>query len=571
MSGHSKVLCQLLIGALSLAMVMSGTPAEALAEAQQEVADALSQEVEATEEEAFVEEAVSLTGDNPMPEEEAIPEDGAEVDVIEPEVKASLLTDIEVSEDPLLANPSDSESLGAGEQENPEELGASYSGTCGSCTWSIDSSGYLYVRPTNGSVGYLDENPGWYDYRHSVTSVYFARGVKARFRSLSRMFAWFTNVTDIDIHNFSDPDVSDMSLFFYFCSKLTSIIVPDNFVNSNVTDISSFFQGCASLQSLKISDWDTSGVTEMSGFCYGCTSLQSVKVASLDVSKVEGMGFLFSGCESLTSIDLSMWRPSSVTTAMFLFGGCTSLKTANLASWPCSKLTDVDYMFQNDHALQVVDLSGWNCASLTSTTKCFDGNSALKSWTISNSWPVNLSGAVPAATVSSGWYSTRDKGWYSASSIANNRRRTADTYITVARSAVYRMYNTKTSEHLYTTGLGEYNACGTGNYRDWRAEGVGWLAPNSSSAPVYRLYNPLSGDHHYTTSRAERDGLVDRHGWRYETIAFYSGGSAPLYRLYNPRLKRGQHHYTLSAAERDNLANNHGWRKEGIGFYGYNL
>lgn len=600
MSGRNRVLRQLLVGALSLAMVMSGTPAEALAEAQQEVADALSQEVEATEEEApeaelgeeevaevvveaaGAEEAVALGGDElttdvAVPEEEAIPEeevaseDDAEIEVMEPEAQDSFIPGFEDTDELLLANPDDPESLGATEQEEPEELGASHSGTSGSCTWSISDSGYLYVRPTSGSVGYLDPEPGWLNYKTSVKTVYFAYGVIGKFYSLAGMFSGFTNVTSIDIHNFSDPVVNNMEGFFHGCSKLTDITVPGKFVTSSVTDLSSFFYECTSLQGLKISDWNTSGVTDMNSFCYGCTSLQSAKVAGLNVSKVRDMSWMFANCKNLTSIDLSTWRPSSVTNASYLLGGCWALKTANLASWPCSKLANVTSMFQYDSALQVVDLSGWNCASLTTATNCFNGNSALKSWTISNSWPVNLSGAVPAATVSSGWYSTRDKGWYSASSIANNRRRTADTYITVARSAVYRMYNTKTSEHLYTTGLGEYNACGTGNYRDWRAEGVGWLAPNSSSAPVYRLYNPLSGDHHYTTSRAERDGLVDRHGWRYETIAFYSGGSAPLYRLYNPRLKRGQHHYTLSAAERDNLANNHGWRKEGIGFYGYNL
>ena len=135
---------------------------------------------------------------------------------------------------------------------------------------------------------------------------------------------------------------------------------------------------------------------------------------------------------------------------------------------------------------------------------------------------------------------------------------------------IYRMYNTKTSEHLYTTNATEYNSCGSGNYVDWNAEGVAWQAPKpgaSGAKPVYRLYNLKSGDHHYTTSVGERDTLLASGDWRDEGTAFWSGGPVEVYRLYNGRLKRGQHHYTTSAGERDALVANHGWRDEGVGFH----
>ena len=139
---------------------------------------------------------------------------------------------------------------------------------------------------------------------------------------------------------------------------------------------------------------------------------------------------------------------------------------------------------------------------------------------------------------------------------------------------VYRMYNTKTSEHLYTTSQAEYDACGKGAYADWRAEGVGWYAPPAGEgAPVWRLYNKGLGDHHYTSNANERDMLVNQFGWRQEVVAFHSAAaddeaSLPLYRLYNGRLKKGQHHYTTSESERDVLVSRHGWRNEGVGFYG---
>ena len=133
---------------------------------------------------------------------------------------------------------------------------------------------------------------------------------------------------------------------------------------------------------------------------------------------------------------------------------------------------------------------------------------------------------------------------------------------------VYRLYNRKTSEHLYTTSKKEYDTLPTSSRGQWAQEGVAWVAPKKSSAPVYRLYNRGLGDHHYTTSKGERDALT-RKGWRYEGVAFYSDDSrrVPLYRVYNGRLRAGQHHYTTSAGERDSLVRNSGWRNEGVGFY----
>lgn len=145
---------------------------------------------------------------------------------------------------------------------------------------------------------------------------------------------------------------------------------------------------------------------------------------------------------------------------------------------------------------------------------------------------------------------------------------------TVQLVPIYRMYNTRTSEHLWTTSVAEYGASGKGAYADWRQEGVAWYAPKTSEKPVHRLYNPGLGDHHYSASPGEIAMLTANHGWRDEGIAFYSAakgdvGSIEIYRVYNNRLKRGQHHYTTSPGERKSLTTLHGWRDEGVSFYGY--
>ncbi len=140
---------------------------------------------------------------------------------------------------------------------------------------------------------------------------------------------------------------------------------------------------------------------------------------------------------------------------------------------------------------------------------------------------------------------------------------------------IYRMYNSVTSEHLYTTSKAEFDSCGKGAYKDWKAEGVAWNAPAKGTAgasPVWRLYNEGLGDHHYTASAGERDALVSKAGWKVEGVAFYTAakgnGTVGLYRLYNGGLMKGQHHYTASAGERDALVANAGWKAEGVAFYG---
>ena len=134
---------------------------------------------------------------------------------------------------------------------------------------------------------------------------------------------------------------------------------------------------------------------------------------------------------------------------------------------------------------------------------------------------------------------------------------------------MYRMYNPNSGEHFYTANSYERD-----NLKSlgWHYEGVGWVAPVTSSVPVYRLYNSNAGDHHYTMNSYEKDMLVSK-GWRYEGIGWYSADTTnefPLYRQYNPNAKAGAHNYTLNSNERDALVRA-GWRDEGLAWYALGL
>lgn len=130
---------------------------------------------------------------------------------------------------------------------------------------------------------------------------------------------------------------------------------------------------------------------------------------------------------------------------------------------------------------------------------------------------------------------------------------------------MYRLYNPNTGEHFYTGNTNEEKQLSTNG---WQYEGVGWVAPISTSVPIYRLYNPYNGDHHYTKDSNEKSMLVGA-GWKDEGIGWYSADDSaiPMYRLYNPNNKKaGSHHYTTSAGEKSSLISS-GWKDEGIGWY----
>ena len=129
---------------------------------------------------------------------------------------------------------------------------------------------------------------------------------------------------------------------------------------------------------------------------------------------------------------------------------------------------------------------------------------------------------------------------------------------------MYRLYNPNSGEHFYTASEVEKNNL---KRLGWSYEGVGWVAPVTSSTPVYRLYNPNAGDHHYTMSVGERDSLMSV-GWNDEGIGWYSDDSKsiPLYRQYNPNAVAGSHNYTTSVAERDSLISV-GWNDEGVAWH----
>lgn len=123
-------------------------------------------------------------------------------------------------------------------------------------------------------------------------------------------------------------------------------------------------------------------------------------------------------------------------------------------------------------------------------------------------------------------------------------------------TAVFRIYNPNSGEHVFTTSPEERDYL---IVNGWDSEKTAWVSPLSGEA-VYRLYNKNAGTHMYTGSHAEHDNLF-KIGWDCEGVAFYSGTGADITRLY----LKGQHLFTADPVEIKDLERI-GWKNEGIAF-----
>ena len=163
----------------------------------------------------------------------------------------------------------------------------------------------------------------------------------------------------------------------------------------------------------------------------------------------------------------------------------------------------------------------------------------------------------------------QDQSLFDLDNSASKLSASQDAAVTASRVEMYRIYNSFTGEHLYTSSASERDS----NVKaGWKDEGIEWYAPSTSKTPVYRLFNPYTSDHHFTTKKSEYDSL-GKSGWKQEGISWYSvddGDSTriPLYRQFNPYASTGTHNYTKDTKERDRLIGL-GWKDEGVGWYGY--
>ena len=86
------------------------------------------------------------------------------------------------------------------------------------------------------------------------------------------------------------------------------------------------------------------------------------------------------------------------------------------------------------------------------------------------------------------------------------------------RSPLYRLYNARTGDHLFTASSSERAAAVTGGYVMEPSPGFLASADDAAKTALYRLYYPRTGEHFYTVNATERTSLAG-HGWLAEGVA----------------------------------------------------
>lgn len=130
---------------------------------------------------------------------------------------------------------------------------------------------------------------------------------------------------------------------------------------------------------------------------------------------------------------------------------------------------------------------------------------------------------------------------------------------------VYRMYNTVSGDHFFTTDINEIDTIsGTDS---WICEGV-FFETFTVGDPVYRLYNPKINQRFYTSDLNEIRVLTTKKGWSLENNGepmFYSGGNFSIYRLYD--IDSCDHIMTPTLGYYNSLRSTDGIFGENIAFY----
>lgn len=201
-----------------------------------------------------------------------------------------------------------------------------YSGTEGTCQWTIDDQGHLYIG--DGIIShntYTASDWGWFAYREEIISVSSGNVSWATGANASNMFASLRNATSIDVSNFNTQNVRAISYMFYDCEKLTSLDL-SNFNTSNVTNMSYLFSYCFALLSLDISNFNTQRVITMEGMFEGCSALKSLNLFSFNTMRLENTNYMFRNCGSLKTIFVSdFWSIAQINQDIQMFMNCSAL------------------------------------------------------------------------------------------------------------------------------------------------------------------------------------------------------------------------------------------------------
>ena len=124
-----------------------------------------------------------------------------------------------------------------------------------------------------------------------------------------------------------EDGTSVFDMFKYDCQNIKNIVINESFKTFTPTTLSRFFGGLVKLETITGLEYlNTANVTDMSLLFNNCQKLTSLDVTHFNTAKVTNMYRMFNAC-GLTSLDLSNFNTAKVTNMELMFSGCSNLKT----------------------------------------------------------------------------------------------------------------------------------------------------------------------------------------------------------------------------------------------------
>ena len=196
----------------------------------------------------------------------------------------------------------------------------------------------------------------------------------------SNMFYYNSELTYIDLSQFSFIDVEDMSSMFYNCSKLETIIFPTNESPNKAEKLNDMFSYSAKLTSIDLSHFSLVNAKDMGYIFKGCKQLKYVKFRENEkAEKIENLSDMFADCSSLTSIDLTYFNFKKLKNTQYMFNRCTNLTTVILPTdEKATSLQICKSMFYGCSQLRSIDLSKFSFVNVGDLSSLFQNCANLE-------------------------------------------------------------------------------------------------------------------------------------------------------------------------------------------------
>ena len=195
--------------------------------------------------------------------------------------------------------------------------------------------------------------------------------------TMKEMFKDCEKLKEINMNGFNAASVTDISFMFENCRALTSVDFSE-FTGTNLKDMSFLFSECWVLTQIDLSPLNTSTVTNMKCLFDDCYKLRAIDLSQLNTQNVTDMSYMFSNCQSFTALNLSALNTAKVQKMTDMFNGCIGLTALDLSSLNTARVTDMSYMFRGCTSLRSINMTGLNTKKVTNMAYMFDRCKALE-------------------------------------------------------------------------------------------------------------------------------------------------------------------------------------------------